>query len=81
MITPYTSIDVIAITSNKPALMLVSACSGPKGIATQAAKAGMMAMIGPRRNKPGRAAVGMTASWVRRLSAWATDCQRAQTPG
>jgi len=64
MITPYTSIEVIAITSNKPALMLVSACSGPKGIATQAAKAGMMAMIGPRRNRPMLAIAPALAAWA-----------------
>ena len=47
MITPYTSIEVIAMISKMPALTLAKATSGPKGTATHAAKAGMMAITGP----------------------------------
>ena len=42
--------------------MLASATSGPNGITAQAASAGMMVMIGPRKNRPLLAAVGTMIS-------------------
>ena len=48
--------------SNKPAFTLARITSGPNGMATQAASAGMMAMIGPRRNSPLLAAEGLVAT-------------------
>src|SRR5437867_3895696 len=50
MITPYTSIEVIAITNSKPALTLASTVSGPNGTTAHAASAGMMVMIGAITN-------------------------------
>ena len=80
MITPYTSMEVIAMMSSRPALTLASTASGPKGIATQAASAGMIAMIGPNRNSPGEAAVGLISSLVSSLSASAIGCSRPKGP-
>ena len=68
------------MTNNKPALMLVSATSGPKGMATQAAKAGMMAMMGPKRNKPGATAEGVMISLVSNLMASAIGCSKPKGP-
>ena len=48
MMTPYTSIEVIAIRNSRPALTLATATSGPNGITAQATSDGMMVMIGPR---------------------------------
>ena len=42
--------------------MLASATSGPKGITTQAASAGMMVITGPRKNSGLLAAVGRMIS-------------------
>src|SRR5690349_15169106 len=50
MMMPYTSIEVIASSSSRPALTLASATSGPKGMTDHAARAGMMVMIGPITN-------------------------------
>ena len=52
----------MAIRNSSPALMLASATSGPKGITTQAASAGMMVITGPRKNSGLLAAVGRMIS-------------------
>src|SRR3954471_9099107 len=45
MMMPYTSIEVIASSSSRPALTSASAACGPNGTTTQAATAGMMVRI------------------------------------
>ena len=50
MITPYTPIEVIAITYSRPALMLASTSFGSNGITAQAANAGISVMTGASRN-------------------------------
>ena len=80
MMTPYTSMEVIAITNSSPALTLASAMSGPNGITTQAASAGMMAIKGPRKNSPLDAAVGRMISLVSSLTASAIGCSKPQGP-
>ncbi|MDT4831492.1 hypothetical protein FQZ97_650060 [compost metagenome] len=80
MITPYTSSEVMAITNSRPALMLASATSGPKGITAHAASAGMMVMMGPSRNRPLLATVGRMISLVISLSASAIGCSRPSGP-
>ncbi|MOA26372.1 hypothetical protein D3C78_1471590 [compost metagenome] len=72
--------DMMAIISSRPALMLASATSGPKGITTQAARAGMMAMMGPRKNRPLLAAVGWMISLVSSLMPSARGCSRPKGP-
>ena len=47
---------------------------------TQAAKAGMMAMIGPKRNKPKLAALGLISSLVSNFSASAIGCNKPKGP-
>jgi hypothetical protein len=80
MMMPYTSIEVIASSSSRPALTLASADSGPKGITTQAASAGMMVMIGPMMNRLGVAFAGTTISLSSSLSASAIGCSRPSGP-
>ena len=65
---------------SRPALMLASATSGPKGTTAQAASAGMMVMIGPSTNRPLLAAVGMMISLVSSLSASAIGCSKPNGP-
>ena len=52
----------MAIRNSSPALTLASATSGPNGITTQAASAGMMVITGPRKNSGLLAAVGRMIS-------------------
>src|SRR5512139_1974662 len=52
MITPYTPIEVIAITYSNPALILASTSVSVNGITAHAASAGAMARMGPRTNSP-----------------------------
>jgi hypothetical protein len=66
--------------SSRPALTLASTASGPNGIATQAARAGMIAITGPSRNRPGLAAEGLMISLVSSLSASAIGCSRPSGP-
>ena len=70
----------MAIKNSKPALMLASATSGPKGITAHAASAGMMVMIGPKKNRPLLAAVGAMISLVSSLTASAMGCSRPSGP-
>ena len=80
MITPYTSREVMAIKNNRPALTLAKATSGPKGTTAQAAKAGMMVMMGPSKNKGLLAAVGKMISLVKSLRASAMGCNKPKGP-
>ena len=70
----------MAIKNSKPALMLASAMSGPKGTTAQAANAGMIVMIGPSTNRPLLAAVGMMISLVSSFSASAMGCSKPNGP-
>src|SRR5690606_8217578 len=45
-ITPYTPMDVMAMTNSRPALISASTTSGPKGITAQAASAGINVTTG-----------------------------------
>ena len=60
--------------------MLASALSGPNGTTAQAASAGMMVMIGPRKNRPRLAAVGTMISLKISLTASAIGCSRPNGP-
>ena len=60
--------------------MLASAISGPNGITAHAASAGMMVMIGPRKNRPLLATVGTMISLVSSFSASAIGCSRPSGP-
>ena len=80
MMTPYTSIEAMAITNSRPALMLASATSGPNGITAQAASAGMMVITGPSRNRPLFAAVGRMISLKISFTASAIGCSRPSGP-
>ena len=80
MITPYTSIEVIAIRNSRPALMLATATSGPNGTTAQAASAGMMVITGPRKNRPLLAAVGRMISLKISFTASAIGCSRPNGP-
>ena len=70
----------MAIRKSRPALTLASATSGPKGMTAQAARAGMMVMIGPRKNRPLFAAVGRMISLKISLTASAIGVSRPQGP-
>ncbi|MCY1555278.1 hypothetical protein D9M68_919220 [compost metagenome] len=70
----------MARITSRPAFTLASTASGPKGTATHAASAGMMAMIGPRRNSPLAAALGLMISLVSNLIASAIGCSRPNGP-
>ena len=80
MITPYTSMLVMAIRNSRPALMLASATSGPKGMTAHAAIAGMIVITGPRKNKPLLAAVGRMISLKISFTASAIGVSRPQGP-
>jgi hypothetical protein len=60
--------------------MLAKATSGPKGTTAHAAKAGMMVMMGPNKNKGLLAAVGKMISLVSNLSASAIGCNKPKGP-
>ena len=66
--------------SSNPALILAKAVSGAKGTTTQAARAGMMAMTGPRKNRPLLAAVGWITSLVSSFRPSARGCSRPRGP-
>ena len=80
MITPYTSSEVMAIRNSNPALTLASATSGPNGMTAHAASAGMMVMIGPRKNRPLLAAVGRMISLKISFTASAIGVSRPKGP-
>ena len=60
--------------------MFANATSGPKGITTQAASAGMMVIMGPSTKRPLLAAVGMMISLVSNLSASAIGWSKPNGP-
>ena len=60
--------------------MLASALSGPNGTTAQAASAGMIVMIGPRKKRPRLAAVGTMISLKISLTASAMGCSRPNGP-
>src|ERR1043166_3609879 len=62
MMTPYTPIDVIAITYSKPASMLASTNSGLNGTTAHAASAGAIVIAGASTNRNLLAPVGMMIS-------------------
>jgi len=70
----------MAIRNSSPALTLASATSGPKGTTAQAASAGMMVMMGPRKNRPLLAAVGRMISLKISLTASAIGVSSPNGP-
>ena len=61
-ITPYTPMDVMAMTYSRPALTLASTTSGPKGTTAQAASAGIRVTTGATTNSTLLASLG-TTTW------------------
>ena len=79
MMMPYTSIEVIAMINNKPALTFANTISGPNGTTDHAAKAGIIVIIGANTNKTLFAFAGTTISLSRSLSASAIGCNKPGT--
>ncbi len=79
-ITPYTSIEVIAITNSRPALIFASATSGPNGITAHAASAGMMVMTGAITNNALLAWAGTMISFSSNFNASAIGCSKPAGP-
>jgi hypothetical protein len=80
MMMPYTSIEVMASSSSRPALTFASAACGPNGITDQAARAGMMVMTGPIRNRLVVAFAGITISLSSSFRPSASGCSRPPGP-
>ena len=68
------------MTNSRPALMFDKAISGPNGTTAHAAKAGMMVMTGPSKNKPLFAAAGTKISLVNSFKASAIGCNKPKGP-
>ena len=73
-ITPYTPMDVMAMTYSRPALTLASTTSGPKGTTAQAASAGIRVTTGATTNSTLLASLGTTTSLVSSLNTSAKGC-------
>ena len=74
MMTPYTPIEVSDKRYSSPASALETTTSGDSGMTAQAAKAGMSAIMGARRNRILFDLAGMITSFISSLKTSAKGC-------
>ena len=74
MMTPYTPIEVSDKRYSSPASALETTTSGDSGMTAQAAKAGMSAITGARRNRILFDLAGMITSFISSLNTSAKGC-------
>jgi hypothetical protein len=78
--TPYTPMEVMAMMYSRPASMLASTSLSVNGNTAQAARAGAMTRMGPRKNRPLLAPLGTMISLNISFTASAMGCSRPMGP-